>query len=399
MERTLGHGLIRGNRGFRLFWSARVISFIGDGMAVTALLLYVEEQLGSGLSVAALVLAATVPRLLGPVTGTVADRVNGQRLMVACDIGQGLIFAVAAAVVPPFPVILILVAVASVLATLFRPAGMSAVPRLVGRKDLLAANAWMGMALNLQLALGPVVGGVLFETLGLRGSLALNAVTFLVSSALLTRLRLPAPALADGAKARAFVGELRDGLAFIARHRILRAIVITLFLGVLFASLDNVALVFLAREELGTGGIGFGALASVYGAGMVLAAVALTRAVSRSSPLAYYLVGLVLSGAGTLVTGLSPGITLALVAQAFAGAGNSSNNIGGDTLIQRLVPQAMLGRVFGIVGTSAVLGGSVASLVGGTIVSISSARVAFVVAGGGVLLTACLAAVLVRDRS
>ena len=93
--------LLRRNPLFRTFWSARAVSFVGDGMALIALLLYVQETRESGIAVSLLLLAATIPRLLGPLAGAVADRFEQRRLMVACDLGQAALYAAIAASLPP----------------------------------------------------------------------------------------------------------------------------------------------------------------------------------------------------------------------------------------------------------------------------------------------------------
>jgi MFS family permease len=386
------------NARFRMLWSARAVSFVGDGMATISLLLYVKETSGNGFSVAALLLASTLPRLAGPVAGTVADRVPPKRLMVSCDLGQALIFAAVVTSLPPLPVLLVLVATASTLATLFRPAGSSLVPRLVPPEELLYANAWIGTALNLQIVLGPPLGGAAFETLGIRGSLAVNAGTFVVSALLLSRLDVPPIGVVAAAAPTRFLTDFCEGLAFVFQHRLLRMVVVTLFFSVLFAAVDNVALVFLARDNLHASPIGYGLTAAVFGVGMVVATLTLTRLGQRSSAFAVYRSGLVLSGVGTLATGVATGLPFAAAAQVCAGAGNGANNVGGDTLIQQHAPPAMLGRAFGLVGTAAVLGGSLASLLAGLIVEVASARAAFLVGGAGVLATAIPAILLAAER-
>ena len=60
-----------------------------------------------------------------------------------------------------------------------------------------------------------------------------------------------------------------------------RAVVVTLFLGVAFAGIDNVALVFLSRDVLGAGAIGFGVVAAAFGIGMLAASIALSGGRSR----------------------------------------------------------------------------------------------------------------------
>jgi MFS family permease len=68
-----------------------------------------------------LLLAETLPRLLGPFAGTLADRAEGRRFMILCDLGQAALIGCVALLLPPFPVLVALVAGASVLSTLFFP--------------------------------------------------------------------------------------------------------------------------------------------------------------------------------------------------------------------------------------------------------------------------------------
>ena len=91
------------NRMFRRMWTARAISFIGDGIAITALVLHVQSANGSGTAVGALLLAQALPHLVGPIAGVVADRTDQRRLMIGCDLGRMVVFAVAAWLLPGLP--------------------------------------------------------------------------------------------------------------------------------------------------------------------------------------------------------------------------------------------------------------------------------------------------------
>jgi len=381
--------LFHDNRDFRLYWSSRAVSFLGDGIATVALTLAVQARYGSGPAVGALVFSAALPHVLGPLAGTVADRVDSRRLMIGCDVGQLAIYGGLAAHLPPLQALLPLVALANLLATLFRPAGTIAVPAIAGPELLLSANAWLGLALNLQVAVGPVAGAAAYGLGGVRGALALDAATFACSALLLVRLRLPP--LARGAGAR-FMRDFRDGLRYARTDRLTRTLFLTSFAFVLFAAVDNVALVFLARESLGTGALGFGVLLTAFGAGMILAALALTRPRVRISPSAVYVGGLLLCGIGTAATGVSPVLAAAVAAQAVAGAGNGAENVGVETLVQRAVPQPLLGRVAGTIGSAPVLGNALAALATGFVLAATSPRTAFVIGGAGAAATALVAA-------
>ncbi len=85
------------NRPFGLLWSARVVSFLGDSLSLVALMLYVAETTGQALAVALLLLVGDfTPALLGPLTGTVSDRFDLKRVMVACEVIQSGLVAVTA---------------------------------------------------------------------------------------------------------------------------------------------------------------------------------------------------------------------------------------------------------------------------------------------------------------
>ena len=375
--------VLLGNRMFQRLWTARAISFIGDGIAITALVLHVESANGTGTAVGALLLAQALPHLVGPIAGVVADRTDQRRLMIGCDVGRMVAFATAAWLVPALPGLLVLVATASILDTVFAPAGRSVVPVLVDEEDLLSANAWLGTALNMQVAVGPLLGGLLVATLGVRGALAADAASFLHSAVVLLGVpRLP-PRTARSERS-SFLAETREGLAYIRRHPVARAVVVTLFLGVAFAGVDNVALVFLTRDVLGAGPVGYGVIAGAFGVGMLVASIALSGGRSRS-PRTLFIGGWILTAAGTLLTGSSPVVWLAAMAQATGGVGNGADNVASDTLIQRSVPREMLGRVFGVTSTAAFVGGGIAYAVGGPLLDATSPRFVFLVAAAGVL--------------
>jgi MFS family permease len=387
--------LLRREPRFARLWAAKAVSHVGDGAALVALVVYVQQTQRTGAAVSALLLADTLPILLGPMAGALVDRVEQRRLMLAAQVGQAVLYGAMAAVLPPFPVLLVLVAAASLLATVFAPAGRSVVPLLVPPGDLVRANSWMGMALTLQGTIGPAVGGVLVAGAGIQGALWGNALSFAISAALLGGL----PALPPQAAETQRVGLLKgtwEGLRYALGHPVARVLVIGLGFGVMFAAVDDVALVFLAREDLRAGALGYGILVSVYGLGFALGSLALMRTRASGAVVAGFTFGLLLTGAGGLLTGLAPVLGLAAVAQAVAGSGNGLEVVATDTLVQRSVPRSHRGRVFGVVSAATLLGGAIARGLGGALLDLTSARATFVIGGAGVLLVTLVAVVLFR---
>jgi MFS family permease len=110
-----------------------------------------------------------------------------------------------------------------------------------------------------------------------------------------------------------------------------------------------------------------------------------------------FTVGLLLTGAGGLLTGLAPVLGLAALAQAVAGCGNGLEVVATDTLVQRSVPGSHRGRVFGVVSAATLLGAAIARGLGGVLLDLTSARATFVIGGLGVLLATLVAVMLLRD--
>ncbi|HZD38479.1 MAG TPA: MFS transporter [Actinomycetes bacterium] len=377
-----GAGLLRSAPGFRSLWLSRTVSLVGDGIGRVALVLLAARAGPAAVSL--VLLANTVPRFLGPIAGALADRVEQRRLMALCELGQALVIGLVAFLLPPLAVLVPLVAVAGLLATAFVPAGRSAVPALVATPHLTRANALLSTALNLQVALGSALGGLAVAWAGPRWAFAADAGTFVASAALLSRLpRLDPPG--TGRPPTSLLGDTIAGLAYIARTRQPRALVLGLLLVVSFAAVDNVALVFLVRNSLGGSAGAYGATQACFGVGMLAASLALARPGSHQPPSTLLLGGVVATAAGTMLTGLAPSVGVAAATQALAGTGNAAENIASDTLVQRVVPRGMLGRVFGATATAAQAGSGIAYAAGGLLLAVVSPRTVFLIAGAGVL--------------
>jgi MFS family permease len=383
------------NPVFGRFFAARACSYIGDGVAGIALILLVQGRHRTGLAVGALLLAQSLPRLFGPLAGTLADRLPARRLMVGCDLGQAAIYALIALWAPSLPILLVLVTASAGLQTLFQPAGAAALPRLVDEADLLAANARFGSAFNLQVAIGPMLGGLLVAAGGTDFAILVNALSFVVSALLLAGVPRLAERIAEAD--RGVLAATREGLVYVWRHPVVRTVCLALFFGVALGAMDNVALVFLARETLGTGAKGFGALSSAFGIGMIAGALLLAGGKGKHDTALLFPGGLALSGLGLVLTGLAPVLVLAIAFQALAGIGNGVDNVAQSTLLQQVVPVHLLGRVHGVVSTAAFAGMGFASLAGGLLLDLTSPRVVFVVAGGGLIAVCAYAAPTLRS--
>jgi MFS family permease len=388
--------VLRMSPTFRRLWLARTLSNVGDGVAFVALVLLVHNRDKTGVAVGSLLLVQAIPRFLGPVAGTVADRVEQRALMIGCDLTNAALFGVIAIWTPSLSILLVLAGASSCVDTLFSPAGRSALPALVSRDDLLQANAWLGTSFNLQLALGPMIGGAIVLALGPSGALAANTASFLLSAVLLSRL--PPLRAAGDEHRRGFIATGAEGLRYAWQTPVVRVVILALFFAVTFAAMDNVALVFLVQDTLGGGPLAFGLLSAAYGVGMVAASAGLSLRALRISTGMLFLLGWFFSGVGILLAGIAPVLIVVGIGQVVAGWGNGAENVGVETLIQRIVPRPLLGRTFGVASTAAFGGSTLAYAVSGFLLDLTSPRTVFVIGGSGVLAVTLVLGVFARHR-
>ncbi|MGH3972967.1 MAG: MFS transporter [Pseudonocardiaceae bacterium] len=390
--------LVRTNRPFRLLWTARTVSFLGDALSLVALMLYVAETTGQALAVAILLLVGDfAPALLGPLTGTISDRFDLKRVMIGCELAQAGLMAAIALWLPPLPLLFALVALRAIAGQIFQPASRAAIPSVVRDRELESANAAIGIGTNGGQTLGPLLAALLVPILDTRGVLLLDAATFLASAALLTFLPSAQRDSPVDTPRATFLADTKAGLRYIWSTPTVRTIGLGFFTIVAFNGIDDVALVFLATDTLGGGDTAVGLLLAAVGIGLFVGYALLARP-HRLAMGTLLLAGFAISSAGNLLTGLAWAVAAAFVVQTVRGLGIAAMDVAVNTMLQRAVPRELLGRVFGSLYGAIGVAAALAYVLGGLLIDLTNARIAFLVGGtGGLLATLAVAAALRRS--
>jgi len=240
------------------------------------------------------------------------------------------------------------------------------------------ANAALNVAFSTTFVLGPVIGGVVVAAAGAPAALFIDVGSFLICGALLLDLHPHVEEVGDSSvRAR-----LRAAWRHISEAPTLRALLITEAIALIFFESAAPIEVTYAKATLHAGDGGFGLLLTMWGLGAVLGSLVFARSLRR--PLGAMLsVGALAMGLAYFGFAAAPSLALACIAALVGGIGNGVELPSLNSLVQRLTPQPLHGRLMGAVESLNSLSVAIGLPLGGALVALSSPRAAFLVVGLG----------------
>jgi MFS family permease len=337
-------------RRLQLAWAG---SIVGDWAYLVALGVYAYDQ-GGASAVGLVGLIRLIPgALIAPFSASFVDRFRRVAVMVVSDVVRfGLMIAAALVIATdgPAPVVYGLVALTSATGTVFRPAQAALLPSLVTSPgELTAANVASSTIESVGTFLGPALGGLVLALTSPAVVFAANGATFLWSALLVLGLRRhdpprERPAAADPRDASSGV---TAGIVTIVREPNLRTLVGLYAAQTLVAGALNVLVVVTAFELLDLDDAGVGLLYAAVGVGGLVGGFVALILSARGRLARDFALGLVLFGIPLILVGGVPVAFVAVVALGVLGIGNSIVDVNALTIMQRVVPDAVLGRALG----------------------------------------------------
>ncbi len=368
------------SRGPALFITSRTMSIVGDMAAVTALSVYVYETSGSAALVSGIFVVRVLPRLFGPLAGALADRYDLRTLLVICDLAACVLFACIAVLLPSYWTLLSLLLVAESIATVSMPASRTWLARRVDADRRGKFNGILTASMSIGFGVGAGVGGLSASAVGPRWALLLNALTFVVSAALVWAAgTVPAPR-AKGEKPEPLLSSALAGTRMMVVDRRLAALALGL-VGIGFAaSIDRPALVALTQNDLPGGGGAYGLLLATIAVGVLIASLAMGRFSWLGATWNVFIVSIALQMAAHFALGLAPWLAFAMGTALVMGIGNGLENVAGTTLLQNTAPATQIGTIMAAVMSAMFVADAVGSLIGGFLVDALGARPVFAIA-------------------
>jgi MFS family permease len=339
------------HRDFRVFYLGQLLSLAGGWMQSTAQGWLVLDLTDSELLLGVVTAVSSLPTLLFTLyAGAVADRTDKRRIILWADAAMAL-FALTLGVLTgtgriSYPLLLGLAFLMGTANAFEVPTRQSFFVELVGPRDLPNAIALNSSAFNASRIVGPAIAGWLIGTAGVAACFYANAVSFLAVIAGLLLMRLP-PFRAPERTAST-LENIREGLAYIRGHRVVRTLVWLIAAMSITAFPFTMLLPVFARDVLDVGATGLGWLLSATGTGALAAGIALAAWGGRFRR-GRLVLGACLSFALCLTAfTLSRSFPLSLALLALTGFTMILNNATLNALLQSLVPDRLRGRVMSV---------------------------------------------------
>ena len=374
---------LRSNAAFLRVWISWTVSSAGDQVSFVALPLVAVLTLdATPFDMGLLSAAGTAPFLLfGLLAGVWIDRHRRKPVLVFGDLGRGLLLLTIPIAwlldVITIYQLLVVAFLAGTLNLFFSVASLSVLPSIVQRSRLTDANSKLESSQAIVSVAMPAPAGFLVQLLNAPLVIGMDALSFLVSGVIVSRAKIPesGPARSPGAGRRRVVGEVAEGLQSIFSQPLIRPVVLSSAIFVLFGGAQYAIYILFLVEEFDLSAGWIGGLFALGGGAGVAGAAASERIGARIG------VGRTLAGAMSirvlslfvppLVAG---GFALPFLAlsHALVGFGTPIWNINQVSLRQSLTPDRLLGRmnatvrfvVWSMMPLGALGGGLLGSLVG-----------------------------------
>lgn len=355
-------------RDFTLMVIGQIISLFGNSILRFALSMAVLDMTGSAAAFATISALSMIPTiLLSPLGGVLADRASRKGIMAVLDFaasGLLLLFFFVFRTYPGVALIGLVMVLLSVIQSFYQPAVQSSIPSLVDEERLASANGVTAQVNALANLAGPVLGGFLYGIFGLGPILLVSIVCFFLSAVMECFLHIPyekRPMV--GGALRTVRTDFVDACRFMAKEQkaLLQLLLVVAGVNLFFSPVFNVGLPYLIKIFLGLSSQMYGIIGGAEGVGAILGAMLAGTLAKKLSVSRLYLF-LLAAGAIALpmgaaaVTNSAPLASFAviLISMIAMMVCSSIFNVLAQTILQKLSPNNMLGKIMAVTTTVAM---------------------------------------------
>ena len=357
-----------------LYSIGKLISLLGTSIYSFAISLYILKVTGSGTSFALSILLGSLPRvILSPIAGSVSDRVNRKKMTIFLDILSGIIvlmlFASSLLYGLLLPLIYITNFLLAVIGTFFYTCFSAALPRLVRDHKLVKINSYSRAIDSGSSVLGPVLAGMVFGLVPMNLFLIVNGISFLLSAVSEVFMDFEfnksqkEQKLSGNVSIKTIGQDIREVSSFIRGNKLLTLIIpFSITINFLIAASMSVVLPYLINKVLGMTSAQYGIIEGAFSVGMLIAALVVGRLPEKEKKRGGFILGIIGTGITMFImglpgTGILRGLSINIIFILYIIMGMLfayfllSVDLPLNVVLQRSIPNQMMGRFMGVIGT------------------------------------------------
>lgn len=408
--------LLRGNRNFRLLWTAQIVSEMGDWFYSVAIFSFLLELTGSAQMVALAFLMQVLPQcLMAPTAGVINDRISRRKVMMFADWTRAGVVLTMMLVRTRgmLPLLFVLLFIEAVCWSLFEPGRQSVIPNITADEDIPIANAIGAATWSVNFAMGAGLGGAVLVMFGRETVFIVNSLSFVASALLIRAMKFAEPHAENlpPLHARDLIdfSPIAEGVRYVRRDpRLLATIFVKGGIGLMGANWVILPVLgervfhinWRGLSAAQAGELGMSILLVSRGVGAILGTfLGGNYAGTNLARLRWtILAGFAMSGVGYIVLGATGALAMAVLTLLVAHAGSSACWTASTTLLQRQTADKFRGRVFSAEFAFSMLALAITSFAAGRVVD-RGVDVRTVAVATGVLMLAPAGAWLIAGRA
>ena len=322
--------------------------------------------------------------LIAPLTGTLTDRLRRERVLIWSGYARAVSTAAGAAVLAaagPIAATYALAVLASYAFMVFRAAHSALLPTLCRTPlELISATTLRGLVDSISTLLGPLLAALLLGIAGPAAAFAAVAGLSLLSALLLSAVRYePSPQVPSAP--RHVLREAWEGFHVLWRHRDAGFLISLALIQTFTRGCFTVLLVVISFDLLHTGQVGAAVLTAAMGAGATAGSLGALMLVNGRRLAVIEGIGVALWGIPLTLSGALPHAPLVFALMCVVGVGNALVDVGLFTLLARLIPDAVLGKMYSTLESLIAVTVSLGSLAAPLVIALLGLRGALVVLG------------------
>jgi MFS family permease len=341
---------VLGNSSFRNLWLASLLSMTGSQISRVGLILYISSTGNSVLALALLLILELLPgALVAPLAGVVIDAYSKRVVMIVSDLLR-MVFMLLIWWRPTTGMIYLMAALHSIATVFYLPAKSALIPAVVEESDWPSANGLDQSASSLTMVAGPIIGAELLTLMGLKATLIVDSFSFLASALLVARV-WSRPLTREYAELSlaTTVQNVKASWNYFATHPLVLRLNVMVFVSLLCAGMWMPLAPSFVRDQLSGSSRLVGWQIGIFGLGAILGGLLAPLLVRRFGKGVMVFLGLLTEGLSLSVYAVVSHIGVSMLIMFVLGIVVSIVVVSFYSILQTVVEEPFLGRVFSIV--------------------------------------------------